>query len=131
MQNETQAAASIDGERPWGWFQRLDKGARHQIKRIVVKPGGRLSLQKHRHRAEHWVVVSGIATVTVGERTTVLGENASVFIPKGAVHRLENFGAQAVEIIEVQYGGYLGEDDIIRLDDIYGRPEDEGGAPVQ
>jgi len=118
MQNETQMS---DGERPWGWFQRLDMGARHQIKRIVVKPGGRLSLQKHRHRAEHWVVVSGIATVTVGERTTVLGENESVFIPKGAVHRLENFGAQAIEIIEVQYGGYLGEDDIIRLDDVYGR----------
>lgn len=119
-----EAVPAVDsGERPWGWFQQLDIGTTHQIKRIVVKPGGRLSLQKHRHRAEHWIVVRGVATVTVGARVRVVGENGAVFIPRGAVHRLENFGETGVELIEVQYGDYFGEDDIIRLDDVYGRAD--------
>ena len=118
---QTTVGEDLSGERPWGWFQCLDRGKQHQIKRIVVKPGGRLSLQKHYHRAEHWVVVHGVATVTVGERCRIIGVNDGVFIPREAVHRLENFGDAALEIIEVQYGDYLGEDDIERLDDVYGR----------
>jgi mannose-1-phosphate guanylyltransferase / mannose-6-phosphate isomerase len=102
--------------RPWGWFQTRDLGSRFRVKRIVVYPGGRLSLQKHHHRAEHWVVVAGTADVTVAE-------NQSVYISLGEVHRLENPGLIDLEIIEVQTGSYLGEDDIIRLEDIYNRPE--------
>ena len=107
--------------RPWGWYQTLELQGRFQVKRIVVYPGGRLSLQKHFHRAEHWVVVRGAAQITVGERVELLDENRSIYIPLGEVHRLENPGKIDVEIIEVQTGSYLGEDDIIRLEDVYNR----------
>ncbi|MGL4974084.1 MAG: mannose-1-phosphate guanylyltransferase/mannose-6-phosphate isomerase, partial [Bosea sp. (in: a-proteobacteria)] len=107
--------------RPWGWYQTLELAGRFQVKRIVVYPGGRLSLQKHFHRSEHWVVVRGTASVTVGDDIRSLHENESVYIPIGAVHRLENPGKIDVEVIEVQTGSYLGEDDIVRLDDIYNR----------
>lgn len=107
--------------RPWGWYESLLMGDRFQVKRIVVKPGGILSLQKHFHRAEHWTVVAGSAVVTVGEERRLLGENESVYIPLGAVHRMENPGHIPMTLIEVQCGAYLGEDDIIRLEDSYGR----------
>lgn len=107
--------------RPWGSYQSLDMGSRFQVKRIVVKPGGRLSLQKHFHRAEHWVVVRGTALVTVGKEEKILRENESTYIPLGEVHRLENPGKIPLELIEVQSGSYLGEDDIVRLDDVYNR----------
>src|SRR4030095_15939185 len=99
--------------RPWGNYRSLDIGARHQVKRIVVKPGGRLSLQKHHHRSEHWIVVRGTATVTVAGQVKPLHENESIYIPIGAVHRMENPGKIDLEIIEVQTGSYFGEDDII------------------
>lgn len=108
-------------DRPWGRFDSIDRGANHQVKRISVKPGGRLSLQYHHHRSEHWVVVAGTAQVTVGENVMALGPCEQVFIPQGEVHRLENLGTEPVEIIEVQYGDYLGEDDIVRVEDVYGR----------
>lgn len=107
--------------RPWGSYQSLDMGSRFQVKRIVVKPGGRLSLQKHFHRAEHWIVVRGTALVTIGETQKILRENESTYIPLGEVHRLENPGKIPLELIEVQSGSYLGEDDIVRLDDVYNR----------
>jgi mannose-1-phosphate guanylyltransferase/mannose-6-phosphate isomerase len=107
--------------RPWGSYQSLDSGQRYQVKRIVVKPGGRLSLQLHHHRAEHWVVVRGVARVTVGDTVRMLNENESVYIPLGSKHRLENPGKIDLELIEVQTGTYLGEDDIVRLDDDYRR----------
>lgn len=107
--------------RPWGWYQTLELEGRFQVKRIVVYPGGRLSLQKHFHRAEHWVVVRGAAQVTVGDKIELLDENRSIYIPLGEVHRLENPGKIDTEIIEVQTGSYLGEDDIIRLEDVYNR----------
>ncbi|MDQ0467264.1 mannose-1-phosphate guanylyltransferase/mannose-6-phosphate isomerase [Labrys wisconsinensis] len=107
--------------RPWGSFRSLDQGARHQVKSIVVKPGERLSLQKHHHRSEHWIVVRGTATVTIGGQVKTVHENESVFIPAGAVHRLENPGKIELEVIEVQNGSYLGEDDIIRIEDVYNR----------
>ena len=107
--------------RPWGWYDSVDAGARFQVKRIVVKPGGTLSLQMHHHRAEHWIVVSGTAKVTRGEETFLLSENQSTFIPLGTTHRLENPGKVALEMIEVQSGSYLGEDDIVRFEDVYGR----------
>ncbi|MDI3262597.1 MAG: mannose-1-phosphate guanylyltransferase/mannose-6-phosphate isomerase [Fulvimonas sp.] len=107
--------------RPWGSYDAIDAGPRFQVKRIVVKPGASLSLQKHHHRAEHWVVVSGTAEVTRGEEVFLLGENQSTYIPLGSVHRLRNPGKVPLELIEVQSGGYLGEDDIVRLDDVYGR----------
>ena len=107
--------------RPWGYYDSIDVGARFQVKRIVVKPGAALSLQKHAHRAEHWIVVSGVAEVTCDERVFDLHENQSTYIPLGSVHRLRNRGSEPVELIEVQSGGYLGEDDIVRLDDAYGR----------
>ena len=107
--------------RPWGSYQALDNGPRYQVKRIVVKPGGRLSLQLHHHRAEHWVVVRGIARVTVGETVKTLNENESIYIPLGTQHRLENPGKIELELIEVQTGSYLGEDDIVRIDDDYHR----------
>ena len=107
--------------RPWGSYQSLDLGQRYQVKRIVVKPGGRLSLQLHHHRAEHWVVVRGTARVTVGEAVRMLNENQSIYIPLGSRHRLENPGKIDLELIEVQTGSYLGEDDIVRLDDDYRR----------
>ena len=110
-------------ERPWGCYDSLDRGERFQVKRIVVKPGGRLSLQMHHHRAEHWTVVRGTARVTRGEEIFLLAENESTYIPLGVKHRLENPGKTQLEIIEVQSGGYLGEDDIVRFDDQYGREE--------
>jgi mannose-1-phosphate guanylyltransferase / mannose-6-phosphate isomerase len=107
--------------RPWGSYQSVDMGDRHQVKRIVVKPGGRLSLQKHHHRSEHWIVVRGAARVTVNETVKIVHENESIYIPIGAVHRLENPGKILLELIEVQTGSYLGEDDIIRIEDDYQR----------
>ena len=107
--------------RPWGSYDGVDAGERFQVKRIVVNPGASLSLQMHHHRAEHWVVVSGRARVTCDERVFMLEENQSTFIPLGSRHRLENPGATPLELIEVQSGAYLGEDDIVRFDDIYGR----------
>ena len=105
--------------RPWGSYQSIDTGARHQVKRIVVKPGGRLSLQKHHHRSEHWIVVRGAARVTVNDLVKIVHENESIYIPIGAVHRLENPGKILLELIEVQTGSYFGEDDIIRIEDDY------------
>ena len=107
--------------RPWGSYQSLDTGTRHQVKRIIVKPQGRLSLQKHHHRSEHWIVVRGVALVTVDEQTRLVHENESIYIPIGAVHRMENPGRIPLELIEVQTGSYLGEDDIIRIEDDYRR----------
>jgi len=107
--------------RPWGSYQSVDNGDRHQVKRIIVKPGSRLSLQKHHHRAEHWIVVRGTARVTIDETVKTVHENESVYIPMGAVHRLENPGKIMLELIEVQTGSYLGEDDIVRMDDVYKR----------
>ena len=107
--------------RPWGWYDSVDAGTRFQVKRIVVKPGGTLSLQMHHHRAEHWIVVSGTAKVTRGDETYLVSENESTYIPLGTTHRLENPGRVQLEMIEVQSGTYLGEDDIVRLEDKYGR----------
>jgi mannose-1-phosphate guanylyltransferase/mannose-6-phosphate isomerase len=107
--------------RPWGSYDSLEARDRFQVKRIVVKPGASLSLQKHHHRAEHWIVVSGTAEVTCDDKVFLLGENQSTYIPLGSVHRLRNPGKVPVELIEVQSGSYLGEDDIVRLDDVYGR----------
>ncbi|WP_304529196.1 mannose-1-phosphate guanylyltransferase/mannose-6-phosphate isomerase [Dyella sp. AtDHG13] len=107
--------------RPWGSYDSLESAERFQVKRIIVKPGAALSLQKHHHRAEHWIVVSGTAEVTCDDRTFLLGENQSTYIPLGSVHRLRNPGKVPLEIIEVQSGSYLGEDDIVRLEDVYGR----------
>ena len=107
--------------RPWGWYDSIDSGPRFQVKRIMVKPGASLSLQKHHHRAEHWIVVSGTAEVTNGDQVILLTENQSTYIPLGTVHRLANPGKVPLEIIEVQSGSYLGEDDIVRFEDHYGR----------
>jgi mannose-1-phosphate guanylyltransferase / mannose-6-phosphate isomerase len=107
--------------RPWGWYDSIDSGPRFQVKRILVKPGASLSLQMHHHRAEHWIVVSGTAEVTVGDKVMLLSENQSTYIPLGQTHRLANPGKVPLEIIEVQSGSYLGEDDIVRFQDTYGR----------
>ena len=107
--------------RPWGKYDSIDRGERYQVKRITVKPGEKLSLQMHHHRAEHWIVVSGSAKVTNGENSFLLSENESTFIPIGIIHSLENPGKVNLELIEVQSGSYLGEDDIVRIKDIYGR----------
>ena len=107
--------------RPWGWYDSIDHGPRHQVKRIMVKPGASLSLQMHHHRAEHWIVVSGTAEVTNGDKVIMLTENQSTYIPLGQTHRLRNPGVMPLEIIEVQSGSYLGEDDIVRFEDTYGR----------
>lgn len=107
--------------RPWGWYEGVDEGSRFQVKRLMVNPGQRLSLQMHHHRAEHWVVVSGTAKVTRGDETMLVAENQSTFIPLGTKHRLENPGQIPLHLIEVQSGGYLGEDDIVRMDDDYRR----------
>jgi mannose-1-phosphate guanylyltransferase/mannose-6-phosphate isomerase len=109
--------------RPWGWYDGVDFGERFQVKRIVVNPGAALSLQMHHHRAEHWIVVRGTARVTCGDKTFLVTENQSTFIPLGTRHRLENPGCVLLELIEVQSGSYLGEDDIVRFQDIYGREE--------
>jgi mannose-1-phosphate guanylyltransferase len=107
--------------RPWGCYDSIDTGERYQVKRITVKPGEKLSVQMHHHRAEHWIVVSGTASVTIGEKTSLVAENESVYIPVGEVHALENPGKIPLELIEVQSGSYLGEDDIVRFSDRYGR----------
>lgn len=107
--------------RPWGEFHVLDEQPGFKVKRIVVKDGGRLSLQSHKHRSEHWTVVTGLATVTVDDKVLKLSRGQAVDIPLGAKHRLESLDGDLVEIIEVQFGNYLGEDDIIRYDDIYAR----------
>lgn len=107
--------------RPWGWYDNVDQGDCFKVKRISVKPGASLSLQMHNHRAEHWIVVKGIAEITNGDRVILLKENQSTYVPKGQVHRLANPGRETLEIIEVQSGDYLGEDDIIRFEDKYGR----------
>ena len=108
-------------ERPWGWYDVIDEGNRYKVKSIEVKSGEKLSLQKHFHRAEHWVVVEGTALVQVGDEEKLLSDNESTYIPVGIVHRLSNPGKIPLRIIEVQSGSYLGEDDIVRLEDIYGR----------
>jgi mannose-1-phosphate guanylyltransferase/mannose-6-phosphate isomerase len=107
--------------RPWGWYDNIDEGSRFRVKRIQVKPGASLSLQKHHHRAEHWIVVKGTAEITNGDKKLLLTENQSTYIPLGEVHRLANPGSIPLEIIEVQSGSYLGEDDIVRFEDHYGR----------
>jgi mannose-1-phosphate guanylyltransferase/mannose-6-phosphate isomerase len=107
--------------RPWGYYDSIDQGERFQVKRIVVSPGQKLSLQKHHHRAEHWIVVSGTALVTRGDEEILLAENQSTYIPLGVKHRLENPGSIPLEMIEIQSGSYLGEDDIVRYEDTYGR----------
>ncbi len=119
--NRTQATWHRKVFRPWGNYDSVDSGPRFQVKRIVVKPGARLSLQMHHHRAEHWIVVSGTAKVTCDDKVFMLSENQSTYIPLGSTHRLENIGNIALELIEVQSGSYLGEDDIVRFDDVYGR----------
>jgi len=118
--------------RPWGWYQSIDLGPAHQVKRIVVNPGQRLSLQKHRHRSEHWTIVEGVAEVTIDDQVLTVSPNESVYIPLGAVHRAANPGKTPVTLIEVQCGDYLGEDDIIRLEDDYGRiaPATAGATDV-
>jgi mannose-1-phosphate guanylyltransferase/mannose-6-phosphate isomerase len=107
--------------RPWGWYDSIDEGGRFKVKRIQVKPKASLSLQKHHHRAEHWIVVTGTAEITNGDKVLTLTENQSTYIPLGEVHRLANPGSIPLEIIEVQSGSYLGEDDIVRFEDTYGR----------
>lgn len=107
--------------RPWGAYDSIDLGERFQVKRLTVKPGGKLSLQMHHHRAEHWIVVKGTARATCNGEVTLVRENESIYLPSGAIHRLENPGKTVLEVIEVQTGGYLGEDDIVRFDDTYGR----------
>jgi mannose-1-phosphate guanylyltransferase/mannose-6-phosphate isomerase len=107
--------------RPWGYYQDVDLASRYRVKRIVVKPGSKLSLQKHFHRSEHWVMVQGTAEVTVNNEVRTVHENESVYIPIGSIHRLANPGKIPLELVEVQVGSYLGEDDIVRFDDVYGR----------
>ena len=109
--------------RPWGSYESLVTSERFQVKRIVVNPGQRLSLQMHHHRAEHWIVVNGTAEVTCEEKVFMLGEDESTYIPLGHKHRLANPGHIALELIEVQSGAYLGEDDIVRFEDVYGRSQ--------
>jgi mannose-1-phosphate guanylyltransferase/mannose-6-phosphate isomerase len=119
--NRREASEHKRAYRPWGYYQSVDEGARYQVKRIVVKPGGRLSLQKHFHRAEHWIVVRGAAEVTRNGEVIHVHENESVYLPIGCEHRLANPGKISLELIEVQTGSYLGEDDIVRIEDVYNR----------
>ena len=119
--NAPQAVQHRRVARPWGWYDSVDAGERYQVKRITVRPGAKLSLQMHHHRAEHWIVVKGTALVTRGYEEILLTENQSTYIPLGVKHRLENPGKTDLELIEVQSGGYLGEDDIVRFEDTYGR----------
>lgn len=120
-QGRSEAVSNIRCWRPWGWYQTVDAGERFLVKHIKVNPGSKLSLQKHWHRSEHWIVVTGTALVTRGEESFVLRENESTFIPAGTVHRLENPGKVPLRMIEVQSGEYIGEDDIVRIEDVYGR----------
>lgn len=119
--NRSEASQGTRCWRPWGWFQTIDDGARFRVKHIQVNPGSKLSLQKHWHRSEHWIVVTGTALVTCGDKTFMLRENESTFIPAGTVHRLENPGRVPLRMIEVQSGEYVDEDDIVRIEDDYGR----------
>ena len=116
-----QSTSFLKDHRPWGWFETLALSDRFQVKQIVVKPGGILSLQSHMHRAEHWIVVSGTAKVTIGDQEKLVTENQSVYIPLGEIHRMENPGKLPMVLIEVQTGAYLGEDDIVRYEDVYSR----------
>ena len=120
-QERTEAVLHRKVYRPWGYYDSVDRGERHNTKRIVVNPGARLSVQKHHHRAEHWIVVKGTAIVTKGEEEILLTENESTYIPLGVIHSLENPGVIPLEMIEVQSGSYLGENDIVRFEDKYGR----------
>lgn len=120
-QGRPEAVEGLQVFRPWGNYERLDRGAGYQVKRITVLPGGELSLQRHRHRAEHWVVVQGSAEVVIGGVTRTVGPNQSIYVPLGAAHRLANRGTGPLVLIEVQTGSYLGEDDIERFEDVYGR----------
>jgi mannose-1-phosphate guanylyltransferase/mannose-6-phosphate isomerase len=120
-QNQRAAVEHRRIYRPWGYYQDIDLAPRYRVKRIVVKPGSELSLQKHFHRSEHWVVVKGTAEVTLNGTTRSVHENESVYIPIGSVHRLANPGKIPLELIEVQVGSYVGEDDIVRIEDSYGR----------
>jgi len=120
-ESRSQVDEHVTSYRPWGQYSVLEEGVRYKIKRIVVNPAEKLSLQMHYHRSEHWVVVKGTAKVTVGEKEILVHENESVYVPKSTLHRLENPGKVPLEIIEVQNGEYVGEDDIIRIDDRYGR----------
>lgn len=124
LQNRTETQLHRKVYRPWGYYDSIDSGERFQVKRIVVTPGQKLSLQKHHHRAEHWIVVSGTALVTRGEEEIILAENQSTYIPLGVKHRLENPGTIPLEMIEIQSGSYLGEDDIVRYEDVYGRSKE-------
>jgi mannose-1-phosphate guanylyltransferase/mannose-6-phosphate isomerase len=121
LDKRREATEHIRSYRPWGYFQSIDNGARYQVKRIVVKPGASLSLQKHFHRSEHWVVVQGAAEVTRGNEIVLVHENESIYLPIGVIHRMANPGKINLELIEVQTGSYLGEDDIIRIEDVYNR----------
>lgn len=123
----SQATQFPHDHRPWGMFESLVKGSRFQVKRIIVNPGAALSLQSHHHRSEHWIVVEGTAKVTVGKEVTLVSENQSIYVPLGAVHRMENPGKVPMVLIEVQTGSYLGEDDIIRYEDIYSRGQGAKG----
>jgi mannose-6-phosphate isomerase-like protein (cupin superfamily) len=121
----TEHILHVTVKRPWGSYTVLEEGASYKMKRIEVRPGGRLSLQRHKHRSEHWVVISGDATVTCGEEISTVRANESTFIPAGTMHRLENRTEAPLQIIEVQVGSYVGEDDIERFDDQYGRVKAE------
>lgn len=123
LKNEDRDEVNFSREvyRPWGFYDSIDHGDGYQVKRITVKPGAKLSVQMHHHRSEHWIVVTGTAKVTLGKKTFLLSENESTYIPLGEVHALENPSTENLELIEVQSGSYLGEDDIVRFDDIYGR----------
>ena len=127
--NISQAVQHRKVARPWGAYDSVDVGERHQVKRITVRPGAKLSLQMHHHRAEHWIVVKGTALVTRGEEEILLSENQSTYIALGVIHRLENPGKTDLELIEVQTGGYLGEDDIVRFEDTYGRASGMASTP--
>ena len=124
-----EATAQARTYRPWGWFETMDEGPRFKVKRICVKPGAQLSLQKHWHRSEHWVVVTGTAVVTNDNKEFILRENESTFIPAGTIHRLANPGQVDLHMIEVQSGEYVGEDDIVRITDEYGRSAGASSGP--
>ena len=113
--------------RPWGWYESIALGPRFQVKQIVVNPGAALSLQSHNHRSEHWIVVEGTAKVTINDEVKTVTENQSIYIPLGAVHRMENPGKLPLTLIEVQTGSYFGEDDIIRYEDVYSRGQGAKG----
>ena len=123
-ENRSEATENLTVYRPWGSYSNVDLGSSFKVKHITVKPGAKLSLQKHFHRAEHWVIVKGTALVTNGDKKLLLSENQSSYIPIGTIHRLENPGKIPLELIEVQSGNYLEEDDIVRFEDDYGREQE-------